>query len=70
MIKRVPHGKLAKEWCNVELELQVLQSPAGFYIGTEDSEGPCSRESMEYFATHYEGLAALKDGSWTQRDKP
>lgn len=60
------YGKLAKEVCNVTLPLQVLESQAGFYIGTFDEDGPCSRESAEYFPTKDEAFAALKTGEWTQ----
>lgn len=68
-------GKLAKEWCNKRLPLQVLESAAGFYIGTADEEGPCSRESLEYFPTHEAGTKALEagkgvPGGWTQKETP
>lgn len=60
------HGKLAKSICGVELPLQVLESQAGFYIGTSDEDGQCSRESVEYFQTEDEAFAALETGEWTQ----
>jgi len=34
--------------CEVELELQVLRSAAGHYIGTQCGCGPYSRESGYY----------------------
>ena len=40
-------GKLAKEICGVELPVTVLESQAGFYLGTEDRGVPLSRESAE-----------------------
>lgn len=40
-------GLLAQQYCNIELPLQVLKSNAGFYIGTADDAGPCSREVLE-----------------------
>lgn len=73
-------GKLAKHFCNEELPLRVLHSHAGYYIGTfkdfpegdipfEEMEkcGPFSRESVEYFPTEVEAIAALKTGEWTQK---
>lgn len=63
-------GKLAKEF-GFELKLEVLQSGAGFYIGTFDynpSEyGPFSRESEEYFSSKEEAQQALDNNTWTQR---
>lgn len=60
-------GKLAKHFCRLELPLKVLQSHRGFFIGTCDEDGPCSRESVEYFPTPTEAAAALDSGAWTQR---
>ena len=65
------HGILALQWCGKRLEIQVLESAAGHYIGTMDpQEGPCSRESVEYFPTKQAADAALKSGDWTQRSEP
>ena len=45
-------------------ELQVMFSPAGYYLGTETTEGhPYSRETG-YFRSESEAEAALKD--WEQ----
>jgi hypothetical protein len=63
-------GQLALEYCHVRLSLQVYQSNAGFYIGTWGDEGPCSRESMEYFKTRQKAEEAFATGNWTQRDHP
>lgn len=66
-------GKLAREYCNKRLPLQVLQSAAGFYLGTVDEEGPVSRESAEYWRTEAQAAKALagKPGEdWTQREEP
>jgi len=60
-------GKLAKHFCRLDLPLQVLQSHRGFFIGTIDEDGPCSRESVEYFPTKDDAAAALDKGAWTQR---
>lgn len=69
------YGKLAKQHCRVILPLKVLQSAAGWYIGTfgtDDMElsGPVSRESAEYFSTKAKAQMALDSGGWTQRDSP
>lgn len=63
-------GLLAQEYCNIQLPLQVLKSNAGFYIGTADDAGPCSRESVEYFTTQAKAQQALDDGVWTQKETP
>ena len=63
-------GLLAKEYCNKRLELQVLRSGAGSYIGTLDDDGPCSRESEEYFKSRELAESALVSGDWTQRYEP
>ena len=60
-------GKLALEYCKVQLPLQVLRSAAGYYIGTFDDEsGPCTRESVEYWAKREDAKEALDTGFWTQ----
>lgn len=63
-------GRLAKEYCGVDLPLQVLRSGAGYYLGTIDEHGPCSRESREYFPTQDAAESALSTGCWTQREHP
>lgn len=52
------------------LPVTVLKSAAGFYLGTADEEGPCSRESLEYFQTRERAEQALATGQWTQRNHP
>jgi hypothetical protein len=64
-----PVGKLALEG-GQRLALQVLQSNAGYYLGTFDEEGPYSRESAEYWPTPGQAEAAMSSGEWTQRDHP
>ncbi len=59
-------GHLALFWSKRELPLQVLRSNAGFYVGTFD-DGPCSRESNEYFPTQAKAQLALDTGDWTQK---
>lgn len=68
--QRQLNGKLALEYGNNLLPLRVLQSAAGFYLGTMGPEGPYSRESMEYFPTREIADAALASGDWTQREEP
>lgn len=58
-------GKIALQ-CGCELKVQVLQSAAGFYIGTFDCE-PVSRESKEYYDSRESAELALKNNTWTQR---
>ena len=62
-----PIGLLAFKYCGLSLPVQVLKSKAGYYIGTEDKEGPVSRESHEYWRLFDEAERALKSRSWTQR---
>lgn len=63
-------GRMAKEILGVNLELVVMQSAAGFYLGTFDEEGPVSRESEEYWPTRSEAEYALKHKTFTQRWNP
>ncbi len=52
-------------------ELQVLESQAGFYIGTFDpQEGPISRDSLEYWPKREQAETALAAGNWTRREGP
>lgn len=66
----VRSGALALTWTGKHLPLQVLRSAAGHYIGTQDDEGPVSRESVEYFPTHLAAQRALDTHAWTQRAHP
>ena len=63
-------GKLAQEFCGKTLEIQVMRSAAGYYIGTCSEDGPCSRESNEYFRKEGDAEAALSNGTWTQKATP
>lgn len=50
--------------CGVTLQLQVLRSNAGYYVGTQCNEcGPYSRESG-YYETREAADKALKTGSF------
>lgn len=66
----VAYGYLAKAYCNRVLPLDVYKSNAGFYIGTYSEDGPCSRESVEYFRTETAAREALATTQWTQRHEP
>ena len=70
MSQQASFGQLALTYCGKFLPLEVLQSAAGHYIGTQDDEGPVSRESVEYFPTHLAAQRALDTHAWTQRAHP
>ncbi|MFK1566696.1 hypothetical protein ACIUX1_29340 [Pseudomonas aeruginosa] len=63
-------GQLALVYTGKYLPLEVLRSAAGHYIGTSDSAGPVSRESIEYFRSSAAAERALASGSWTQLPRP
>ena len=63
-------GQLALAATWAKLPLQVCSSRAGFYLGTYDDEGPCSRESVQYWPTKALAEQALATGMWTQRLAP
>ena len=63
-------GQLARRWAQKLLPLQVLQSAAGYYVGTCDEDGPVSRESNEYFKNRETAEQALADGNWSQKAEP
>jgi len=67
-----PTGKLAREYANLRLPLEVLRSGRGFYIGTANESGPVSRESEEYWPSAELAGAALENGpeAWTQCEEP
>lgn len=63
-------GKIAREFGGKRYPLRVLQSAAGYYLGTVDDEGPYSRESVEYWPDQSQAEGALETGDWTQREAP
>lgn len=63
-------GYLAREYGGERLELRVLKSAAGFYLGTFNDDGPFSRESVEYWPTIEQATQALNTDQWTQRSHP
>lgn len=49
------------------IPLKVLKSARGFYIGTwNETQGPLSRESSEYWPKGADANLALESGRWTQ----
>ena len=69
--KQALSGMLAFQYSGEQLPLQVLESNAGFYIGTQDSEGaPNSRESTIYWKKAHEAQAELDSGNWVQKQYP
>lgn len=67
MRKNRNKGVLASDAGYPHLQLSVLRSQAGWYIGTEDEDCcPVSRES-QYFATEDAARLALEAGNWIQR---
>ena len=63
-------GYLALAYAGRRLPLRVCKSAVDYYIGTLCEEGPCSRESVEYFPTREAAQRALASGQWTQRLAP
>lgn len=63
-------GYLAYVYSGERLELQVLQTRAGFYVGTVRDDMPCSRESNEYYQSEEAALDALVNDTWTQKAAP
>lgn len=56
-------------YCNKGKELQVLQSPAGYYIGTLDEDGfPNCRVSKDYYKERKTAEVELNQGSFIVRD--
>lgn len=52
----------------MDLKPQVLKSAAGYYIGTQDEEGPVSRLSQEYWPTVELAETALESNCYTPRN--
>lgn len=54
-----------------KLKIKVLESAAGYYIGTFHPEyGPYSRESARYYKTKEEAQYALENDLWPSRTIP
>jgi hypothetical protein len=53
--------------CKVALNLKVLMSGAGYYIGTECNCGPYSRESLLYYMSREDAQRALDNNDWNRR---
>jgi len=65
----MPSAKLASEF-GLRLPVQILQSNAGWYLGSANEAGPVSRESLEYWPRKEQAQNALNEGLWTQRNEP
>lgn len=63
-------GYLAYVYSGARLELEVLETRAGFYVGTVRDDMPCSRESNEYYPSNEAALEALVNDTWTQKVAP
>lgn len=55
----VPSGRNTRWRLGLTLELVVLKSAQGYYLGTWDESGPVARESVEYWDTESEAREAL-----------
>ena len=65
------YGYLAKSYSGVDMELRVMRSAAGYYLGTSDHDGsPFSRESQEYWPTFEQASDALHSDEWAQKLNP
>lgn len=64
------HGQLAMSFCQLQLPVKVLTALNGYYIGTQNEDGPVSRESVEYWTSKDHAQRALENGKWTQRSEP
>lgn len=61
---------LCARWLEEEHPLQVLQTPAGWYLGVwPEGDEPYSRDS-QYFPTKEAAEQALEQRTWTQRLDP
>ncbi|MDH0214525.1 hypothetical protein B2J73_18105 [Stutzerimonas stutzeri] len=61
----VTYGLNAYRTTGQLLKLDILQSKAGWYIGTIDHDGPVSRESG-YYKTPQAAYDAMRAGNWEQ----
>jgi|GEM_PF-1883592 len=64
------HDVRAALHSKIRLPLQILESAAGFYIGTANEDGPCSRESVEYWPSRGQAEDAFGTNDWTQKTEP
>lgn len=75
----VEQGLITEEDSRLYSDLQVMQSGAGYYIGTSYTnkehfpdifQEPGSRDSYHYYPSQEEAQAALDNQDWLQRDRP
>jgi hypothetical protein len=66
--RRAPPLMIREAGTGAHLRVQVLQSAAGYYLGTLSSDGsPYSRESVEYWKKPLDATVALELGQWNAR---
>lgn len=70
MLDYKKQGYLAYHYCGASLPLEILESRAGFYIGTQQDGLPFSRESSTYFSSYAAASHALKTKRWSQKEEP
>lgn len=61
------YGYMAFEVGGTRRPLEILESGAGFYIGTSNDGMPYTRESVQYWRTRDKAEKAKTAGLWTQR---
>ena len=69
------NSPLTLKYLRIEAPLQVIKSPAGFFIGALMPDSMprgqvASRDSAEYYPTREAAQAALDTSSFTQRQHP
>lgn len=67
MIDATLFGINAYKTLGLKLDLTVLKSASGYYIGTANESGPVSRESVDYYPTPEAAQHALDEADWEQR---
>lgn len=60
-------GSLAMTCSGKRLPLIVMNSFAGWYLGTSEDGMPYTRESVQYWPTQFAANEALATGNWTQK---
>ena len=70
MSQQASFGQLALTYCGKFLPLEVLQSAAGPYIGTRDTDGPVSRAALAAFRRYAAAQRDLERGGWSQLAVP
>lgn len=61
------YGILTKQYYGKEMELKIVLTGKGFFIGTARHRGPVVRESLEYYQAHRDAQHDMVNDSFTQR---